>query len=230
MNNIKIITNYQYEDLYSYSKNLYKDLEFEKIGILGENNLYSFNFLNYIITDEKYQNIDIMIYIDEDCFVVNNKELLNLLKYFIDNKIDCIGMPDGGVVKTRNHNPVSINQFFCILNLKKIREKYNYDIIKDIVFTHDLKKYTPNHLIKNNNFIYDNFEPYYKIFFWMLKNNYKIEYLDAYEFENDKTTTILKNNLNIDFIYHTWYARKWKDNYHNDRIYNIIKHCNLIKK
>jgi len=135
----------------------------------------------------------------------------------------------GGVVPIRQHNPVSINQFFCILNLKKIREQYNLNDIKECVYTEDLRIYTPFNVIKYK-YNYDDFEPYYKLFFWMLKNKYKIEYLNAYTYEGDKTTTILKNHLGEDFIYHTWYAREWKNDFHKTRIKKVIDYCNLIKK
>jgi len=230
MNNVKIITNYQSDELYSLSKSFYENVNFEKIGVKGSNDFYSFNFLDNIITDNQYQDIDIMIYIDEDCFITNTDNLMSLLEYFIDQKIDCIGAPDGGVIKIRTHNPISINQFFCILNLKTIRQKYDKNEILKTIYTEDLEQYTPYYLLKKDIvFNYDNFEPYYKLFFWMLKNNYKIEYLDAYSFSEETTTTILKNHLHEDFAYHTWYAREWGNDFHKNRIKEVIKYCNLIK-
>jgi hypothetical protein len=172
-----------------------------------------------------------MIYIDEDCLIVNNSNLILLINYFIDQKLDCIGVPDGGVINIRSHNPISINQFFCILNLKTIRQKYNENEVLNTIYTDDLKQYTPYHLIKKDCiFNYDNFEPYYKLFFWMLKNEYKFEYLDAYSFYDESTTTILKNHLGEDFAYQRWYAREWENEYHKERIKKVIDYCNLIKK
>lgn len=228
--NIKIVTNYQSDELYSISKSFYEDLEYEKIGINGSNGFYSFNFLNYVISNNDFKDIDFMIYIDEDCFIINKNALLNLVNYVIENNIDCIGMPDGGVIQHRAHNPVAINQFFCILNLKKIREKYNVNVVNNTKYTIDLQKHIPYHLMKKDNMIcYDDFEPYYKLFFWMLKNGFNIEYLDAYSFSGDITTTVLKNHEGIDFAYHTWYARGWNNPNHKERILKIIKHCNYIK-
>lgn len=230
MNRIKIISNTQYKDLYEISKSFYVNLVYEKLEINGENSFYSFDFLNYIIMDDVFKDIDIMVYIDEDCFITDIKALERLIFYFTENDIDCIGMPDGGVVSTRTHNPLSINQFFCILNLKKIREKYNLDEVLKTLYSDDLSEYLPSFLIKG---VYnlDNFEPYYKLFFWMLKNKYKFYYLDAKNFDLDTTTTILKNHENIEFAYHTWYARNWiKDEENTKRILNVINHCKKIIK
>ena len=50
---IKIITPFQFDDLYENSKSFYKDLEFEKIGIDGRNGFYEFAFFDYIMKDDK---------------------------------------------------------------------------------------------------------------------------------------------------------------------------------
>lgn len=228
-NNVKIITNTQFNDLYELSKYFYYELEYDKIAIDGNNGFYSFNFLNYVITNNLFKDIDIMVYIDEDCFITNKQELQNLINYVIDNEIDCAGMPDGGVISTRTHNPLSINQFFCILNLNNIRSKYNYEEILNTKYSNDLDKYLPISLIKKV-YTLDDFEPYYKLFFWMLNNNFKFLYLDAEDCEIDNITTILKSHKNVEFAYHTWYARQWKNENQNNRINTIIEYCKKIKK
>jgi hypothetical protein len=228
---IKIITNYQSDELYSISKGFYSDLGYEMIGVDGSNGFYSFNFLNYIILNKYFFDVDLMVYIDEDCFIVDKLALLDLIKFVVENNVDCIGMPDGGIIEHRAHNPVSINQFFCILNLKKIREKYDINEVINTKYTNELKKYTPYDILKSEIPIcYDEFEPYYKLFFWMLKNDFNFRYLNAYSFSDDKTTTILKNHNGVDFAYHTWYARGWNNPNHKERILKIIKFCNTIKK
>lgn len=62
MNKIAIISNFQFNELYSHSKSFYEHMLFPSIGVKGDNGFYSFKFLNYIITDDKYKDIDIMIY------------------------------------------------------------------------------------------------------------------------------------------------------------------------
>lgn len=228
-NNIVIITNSLFDDLYRISKSFYDDMLYEKLVISGKNNFYGLNFLNDIIINKMYSNIDIMVYIDEDCFITDIKELNNIIEFFIENDLDCIGMPDGGVVSIRSHNPLSINQFFCILNLKKIRKKYDIDNINKTSFTENLIKYQRYDLLKFN-YKYDDFEPYYKLFFWMLNNNFNFLYLDA-EVYNDSITTILKSHNNINFAYHSWYGRKWNESITKNRIINLVNNLKInIKK
>lgn len=71
------------------------------------------------------KDCDIAINIDEDAFVVNEQALISLLDYVIANDIVCCGMNDGGVLPIRFCNPIIINPFFNIINLRAIREKFN---------------------------------------------------------------------------------------------------------
>lgn len=246
---IKIVTNFQNEELYSKSLEFYKDLGFEMIGINGSNGFYGFPFFNYMMTDEYFSDCDWIIYVDEDCFVTNKNAILNLLDYQIENNFHCSGVPDGGVISHRFHNPISIIAFFMIINIGAMRKKYNPFVAKNMVYGHDLDKYIPHWLINTNRpyeekfkktiapgyipygVIYDNFEPTYKLFFWLLRNNYNMLYLNAYDYLNDDLTTIVKNHEGVDFIYHTWFARKWNtDQYHKERINNVYNYCKLIKE
>ena len=112
----------------------------------------------------------------------------------------------------------------------------------------DLKKYTPYHLIKKNyanstktkrvikegytpyGISYDNFEPYYSVFFSALRKGIKPLYLDAYDYEGDDFTTVLKNHLGVDFAHHSWFSRSWNDSYHKERIKKLVAHCLRIKQ
>ncbi len=245
---IKIVTNYQSNELYLKSKEFYEDFGFEMIGIDGSNGFYGFDFFNYMMTNKIFYDCDWIIYIDEDCFITNKQALFDLLKYQIDNNIHCSGVPDGGVISHRFHNPVSIIAFFCIINVGVMREKYETEVVKSMVYGQDLDKFIPHHLINTNRpyeekfrrtiaqgyspygVIFDNFEPTYKLFFWLLRNNYNMLYLNAYDYSNDDLTTIVKNQNNIDFAYHTWFARKFNTPEHKNRILNIINYCKTIKK
>jgi len=246
--NIKIITNYQSNELYSYSKEFYKELEFEKIGIEGNNKFYGFSFFNYIMKSDKFRDCDWIIYMDEDCFITDISAMLELLKYQIDNNIHCSGVPDGGVISHRFHNPISIIAFFMILNLGEVRKNYDSNIANSMRYGNDLDKFIPHNLINTNKpfqekfdrtiangyapygIIYDDFEPTYRIFFWLLRNKYKILYLDAYDYPDDDLATVVQNHKGIDFAYHTWFAREWNNPVHKERILKIINHCNIIKK
>jgi hypothetical protein len=75
----------------------------------------------------KLLNIDAswVINIDEDAFILSNNELLNLLDFMQKNEYDFCGMPDGGVVPIRGANPVAMNPYFNIFNIKKIRKSFH---------------------------------------------------------------------------------------------------------
>jgi len=228
---IAIICNSQFSDLYQESLSFYKDLEFDKIVVNGNNKFYSINFLIHVI--ETYSKYDWAIFIDEDCFITNKEAMLDLLKYQIENNIDFSGPPDGGVISHRFHNPVSINTFFTIINLKRIRSVYNKKQIMDMKYEDSLKKHTPSGLLKKGlNLKYDNYEPYYRLFFWMLKNKMKPLYLDVrnYNKPGDNLSTVLKNQNGVEFAYHSWMSRKWIDNNQKGRILNLIKDARQANK
>ena len=180
---IKIVTNYQSEELYSKSVEFYKDLGFETIGVNGSNGFYGFPFFNYMMTNERFSDCDWIIYLDEDCFITNKNALLNLLDYQIKNNFHCSGVPDGGVISHRFHNPISIIAFFMIINIGELRKKYNSVVANQTYYDHDLDKFIPHNIINTDRpyhekfsrtiakgytpygIIYDNFEPTYKLFF-----------------------------------------------------------------
>jgi hypothetical protein len=225
---IKIVTNSQHDDLFEISKSFYSDLPFECINISGKNGMYGLQFLEHAI--KTLTDVDWMIYIDEDCFITNKGAMLHLLFHQIRNNIGFSGMPDGGVIRHRFHNPVGINLFFSIINLKRVREEY----LKSKgfnSFSKDLERFTPHHLLKKDFKIsYDNFEPYYIIFFLCLRKGMIPLYLDAYDFKDDEYATVLKNHLGVDFAHHSWFSRGWKSPDHNARIKKLIEYCLTIKK
>jgi hypothetical protein len=243
-NNLAIISNSQFDDLYAISKAFYNEIDIPKIKISGINSFYGYKFLNNLIIDINKYPFDWAILIDEDCFITDIKAMLDLVNYQIKNNIHISGMPDGGLVPLRCFNPISINTYFCILNLKEIRKKYNADEVKNKLYTENLNKFLPKEMLKlpyfsktipfiNKKCDPYNFEPYYKIFFWLLENNYNIKYLNAklWNSNTDDFTNIIYNHLNIPFAYHTWRSRNWeKDIENKKRIQNVIKHCKTIKK
>lgn len=237
-----IICNSDSDELYRHSLSFYEHLPYDKLKVSGENGFYNFKFINDLILNGEKYPYDWVALIDEDCFITDTHEMMNLVKYQIENNIHMSGMPDGGVLPLREFNPVSINTYFTILNLKEIREVYNevevlktiYDKSLDVNIREDLMKgrYFSNKITYLNRKCNPyNFEPYYRIFFWLLKKGLKIEYLDAelLDSKNDNIANILKNHNNIPFACHSWRARQFKTNSDNKkRILNIIKHCKEI--
>ena len=219
---IAIFCNTQFSDLYEHSLSFYKDLPFKKIQVPGQNKFYSLNFMLHVI--EKFKDYDWGIFIDEDCFISDTDAMLDLLEYQISNNYSFSGPPDGGVITHRFHNPVSINTFFTIINLKEIRENYNNSSILSSKYDRDLDKHIPHEMLKEGlNLKYDNYEPYYKLFFWMLRNGAKPLYLNVrnYNKKGDNLTSVLRNHNNVEFAYHSWFSRNWERGQRN-RIENVI--------
>jgi hypothetical protein len=171
------------------------------------------------------EDVDYIVNIDEDAFIYDHKALYSLLDYIIENDYINCGMRDGGILTIRIHHPLITNPFFNILNVKKIREKLNHDEIVDTkIFLPDYIKMLPEKL--NGKYAFDDSEPYSRIFIW-LAINYKTLYLDAIR-HKDGLSTILLNQNNEPFLYHSWFSREYnKDNYHTNRIDNLYTECML---
>lgn len=246
--NVAFICNSMNNDLYKLSLSTYESLGIDIIHFNGSSGIYSFNFMNHVITNQDLFPHDYYIFIDEDMFISNTKSLLSLLDYMIDNQYDLCGMPDGGVIAHRFHNPIAINTFMCIMNMKKVRSYYDKEKVLTEIYEDDLFRYQNIDITikpkkdqkelkqyfevlklgyRPYSCIYDNFEPYYKIMFHILRNNGSILYLDAEDCNIDGgISTILKNQDNHVIGYHTWYAREYsKSYYHNWRINHIYNHA-----
>ena len=95
------------------------NLPYEKLAFTGTTaDGYLYRLLNV--------DADWVINIDEDAFVLSDDELLNLLDFMRKNEYDFCGMPDGGVVPIRGANPVVMNPYFNIFNIKKIRKTFHF--------------------------------------------------------------------------------------------------------
>lgn len=191
---------------------------------------YRFTFTTahgYLYKIMKY-DIDYAINIDEDAFVCSNESLLSLLNYCIENEIINCGIRDGGVLPIRFGNPIVTNPFFNIFNVKEIRKHFSLDEIdKYRNIEIDYKKILTLELP----FRYEttsNYEPFYPFFLW-LNTNFKVLYLSAEE-HKDKYSTILLNQENKPFLYHSWYSRKYGvDIFHTNRINNLYLSCGKCK-
>ena len=122
---IAILCNGQFPDLYRESMSFYEHLPYVKKHVDGKGGFYNFKFVNHVIKTTKEYPYDWVILIDEDCFISDTDAMQELLNWQIENQIHISGMPDGGVIPLREFNPVGINTYFSILDLKSIRQVYN---------------------------------------------------------------------------------------------------------
>lgn len=212
---ISIITRSSNDILYNrLNKTLFND--YPKIKL---KNTTADGYLLKIFEEVK---TDWAINIDEDCLIINERKIYSLLDYMEKNSFDYCGMPDGGVCVHRQHNPITMNPFFNIFNVKKIKEKFNIQKINETIFKKDFEEITKKELMKTN-FKYDNFEPFYNFFFWLLEENFKPLFLNAYQ-HKDSISTVLTDQNNEEFLIHTWYSREFeKNSFHKQRIDKIFE-------
>jgi hypothetical protein len=226
---IGFLTNTFNPELLEMSTSLYREIDPDPVIIPGRDMLkrrfYGYKVFDRALRSRKIgRRYDYLIYMDEDCFVVDPAAMFDLVKLFVEGGYDFCGAPDCGVINHRFHNPVAINTFFCIFNLRSIKKIYNHRKIEHTVYAPDLERFTPRELVRYPNVNYDDFEPYYRIFFYLLRNGARPLYLDAKPSDlDDGITTELVNQNGKGFCVHTWYAREFAtDPEQRERIISVF--------
>jgi hypothetical protein len=151
---------------------------------------------------------DWVVNIDEHAFLIDPKGVLDLIAYMDANGIAACGMPDGGVVPIRRHNPVACNAYFNVLDLRKVRTAWtDWPAVLGSRHRQEYERNVPPWASRSER-TFDDFEPYYCVFFSLLDAGERILYLDA-ETWRDGTSTLLKDHRDKPLLLHAWYARKW---------------------
>jgi len=226
--NAKFVTFTHRPRLYGVSSAML-DLPYTKISFCD----YQSRDLNQIIPDILNIEADWLIHIDEDAFVFAPERIQNLLDYMASQHFAVCGVPDGGVVEHRRHNPVACNPFFTILNRRVIIE--SRESISEIIATaweDSYRHYTAPFVgADGKKFAYDYFEPYYGFYFWFCKQGFKILYLDAaaWDDEPERWSTLLKDHTGEYFLLHTWWAREYNGS-HQARIDRAMRHALQLRE
>ena len=153
---------------------------------------------------------DWVVNLDEDAFLFDAQALERLQQHMAAEGFACCGMPDGGVVSMRYHNPLVPNPFFNVINTARLRRNFSLEAVWSVKWRDEWKSLAPANLLRSQH-AFDCFECYYQFFFWMLEQNLRILYLDAYTWEEDGTSTILRNHEGSPFLLHCWYGRQYID-------------------
>ncbi len=181
------------------------------------------SYLDYIFNtkfDTKW-----ILNLDEDCFIINHENIYKLISFMEKNDYDYCGFQDGGELIVRIHNPLVANPFFNLFNVEKI-----YQMKKDYY----PKKYSPavlaekySHYIRFKRFkyVFDDYEPFYTQFFWLLDLGLKPYFFQAEEYLKEKyhiffpiylgkpyycTPTIIYDNEGEEIAIHSWHSRYYK--------------------
>lgn len=170
--------------------------------------------------------------LDEDCFLIDYKNIASLIEFMEENNYDYCGVQDGGSISVRIHNPLVSNPFFNLFNVEKINklEKNYFDTqyaMDDLI-----KKYSSFVRFTDKKYEYDLYEKFYYQFFWLLENGMRPYFLEAKEFSQERyfvytplfriipyhnNPTMICSHTGEEMALHTWHSR-----YINHR--NIRKH------
>ena len=218
---IKVFTRSFSLELYIYAAKLFETAEIPVVRLTDK------TADGYFYAMLKDEGCDIAINIDEDAFVVSMDAVLDLADYMLQNNYANCGMPDGGALPIRGHNPIVTNPFFNILHLEKIREQIHslkdikqFDV--DAVKEEMIKRFPQEvRLVSNYNFDSIDPDPYYPFFLW-LAHHFKTLYLPCSQ-HADGSSTVLYTPDNKELCKHSWYSRFYKVNkFHTRRIERLI--------
>lgn len=245
LNTIAFITNYSNNQLFIKFEDYYKERNIKFNAFTCKEYGYGRDMLEKIIPYYLNDNsIDLLCYIDVDCFVTDIPNMISLINYIKNSEYGICGMPDGGEISHRNSNPNYPNLFFVIFDLTKLRKVYKKDTIRDEnidkhINTQAIKTITKDYprinIVKNDKMtpfsvLQGYNEPYYSFFAYFLNKGIKFAKLkgdDAPEVDGDGATTKLYDFNNNIIAYHTWFARSYQiEQYHTNRIDKTINYCN----
>jgi len=153
------------------------------------------------------------VLLDEDAFVLDNARLRDLVAWTAASGHAAVGVPDGGVIPRRTHNPNALNLFFNILDLEAIRAVWNPLACRRWMGRGSkmTRPWPPAPLLKPDvPYQFDDYEPYYCFYFWLAEVGLSTAYLDARE-HSDGLSVIVLDHEGQPVAIHSWYAREFDD-------------------
>lgn len=185
----------------------------KRIVIDGTENWSPLRFVDEL---QAYRDYDFVIHIDEDCFLLEPDQLRTVLEELQTKpKVVMAGSPDGGM-PYRGHNYYACNLFFVI-----IKPAMLCDLLESTPQWKSLRwnsKYEVSNTFEDYEFWnrenqrLDNFERYYPLFWLVLENNFRIQYLSGTLNVRYSSTDLFAENCDRPFARHMWFARDWKEN------------------
>jgi GT2 family glycosyltransferase/2-polyprenyl-3-methyl-5-hydroxy-6-metoxy-1,4-benzoquinol methylase/tetratricopeptide (TPR) repeat protein len=217
-NRIVLATRNGNEDLFELSDEFTQSIGVRRLAITTKDpNEY---LLSLFDVDAEW-----VVNIDEDAFLWQPERLEQLIRHMAENGIVCAGMPDGGIVSIRRHNPVACNIFFNVFHLPSLHTLRDRDPkIFEAIFEEHFRKFVPTFAMRTP-VCFDHFEPYYGLFFWLHHHGAKILYLNAVETPGDPISTDLFDHDGNPFLTHCWYAREFPQD--PSRFHCVAKTCRI---
>jgi hypothetical protein len=137
---------------------------------------------------------DIVIQMDEDCFLMHPEKIIPMAKYMVKNSIAYAGMReiDSNIRKdVQGIKDYYINSFFMMIQPSCIGE---------IITPQELLNFEPS----DGKWL----EPYWNIIGYMHQRGFKCEYFPV-KTHTDGISTVLCDFQGNPFAIHTWFARLW---------------------
>ena len=221
MKNYIIIRNYIHKEL--IDKTPIDDKNVRLVN--GDGLFYGLKLLERLFLEERLQDkYEYVVFVDEDCFVYDEKLILSIISYMGKSKYDICGVPDGGTVLIRQHRPDVPNLFFTIIRTKKLRDiGIDEDMYMSYIPPVSGNAISDEITYETTSYKYDTFEPYYKILCYFVYEC-GMKFLPLTEAEDGlfgETEVYFSGNH---LCTHTWYSRMYgKNKEHTDRINSILE-------
>ncbi len=151
------------------------------------------------------------ILVDEDCFVFDRAQVLQLLDYMDQHQdVALFGSPDGGTFH-RHLNPIACNTFFLIVRNSAISSIGGAGAWKDLKYgdVRTLADFRHVAALDQNRIDYELEDQYYPFFWYVLKAGWKIEYFVP---AVDKDLLASKWAISpeaVPLLLHMWWLRDW---------------------
>jgi hypothetical protein len=180
----------------------------KRLVLDGTRNWFPLMFLESALAHDS----DYTIHIDEDCFLFDPTQLDHLISRMDEqDNVVMAGVPDGGNYY-REHNPYACNLFFLVFKTKAIREllKSNPDWM-NFKFRETFKSGSDLDLsaLNESRIRYDDYEPYYGLFWAILENGNRIIYLKSVVDSALLSTDVRFGSESVPMARHMWYLRSW---------------------
>lgn len=220
---IALLTTVANFDLYEKTRP-YQLNGIRKLVIDGREGMYGLDSLFYTFEKLPLDDIKWLILADEDVLFIDNKALIKIIKEMDSANYTVAGIRDGGTMPNRRHNPYVPNTFFCILDFQAISRIYNRKEIQKQQFI-NAEEFRED--LGDLNVGFDRtslYEPYYRFFFWLKRQNHRFLFLDAnlLEPDTDELATEVYGINKKKILIHTWYARAYGKNERQTKRINDI--------
>ena len=179
------------KELYLLSRALYVEAGYPCVRLTDQT---ADGYFYKMLEDE---TCDIVINVDEDCFITDLNAVLALAEKAWNEGWVNIGCSDSGAGVPRKGEAEVTNPFFNIFNLHEIRKSWNaYRLVPEL---------------KKDN--YKTIEPYYNFFYWM---NRTFPQKTLYLFNKkhaDGISTELYDTEGRHLCSHSWFARQFRPSF-----------------